>query len=143
MKPDRHQARILAMQMLCQLDAQGPDALEQLDDFLADSGAAAATRDYARRVVLEVWNGRTLADRRIGDQLEHWGLERLSPVERNVIRVGLFELARGEVPPKVAINEALEISREYGGSDSPRFVNGILDALWKAGSLRNGEPDRA
>ncbi|MHC4090857.1 MAG: transcription antitermination protein NusB [Planctomycetota bacterium] len=64
-------------------------------------------------------------------QLEHWELARLSPVERNLIRVALGELAGGEVPPKVVINEAIEIGREYGGADSPRFINGILDALWK------------
>ena len=60
-------------------------------------------------------------------------MDRLSPVERNVIRVAMVELPGGEVPPKVVINEAVEIGREFGGADSPRFINGILDALWKHG----------
>ena len=63
--------------------------------------------------------------------MEHWELQRLSPVERNVIRVALVELPAGEVPPKVVINEAIEIGRLFGGAESPAFINGILDALWK------------
>ena len=138
MRPDRHQARVLAMQMLAQLDVQGDEAVGQLDEFLISSRAKPATAEYARHLVHTCWEGRGASDGRIAAKLKHWGLERLSPVERNVIRVGLVELGGGEVPPKVVINEAVEIAREYGGADSPRFVNGILDALWKG---QEGAPD--
>jgi N utilization substance protein B len=130
-KPDRHHARILAMQLLCQLDVQGDDALAQVDQFVEAAQVHAATAGYAKHLARTCWEQRADLDRRISVQLEHWELARLSPVERNLIRVALGELAGGEVPPKVVINEAIEIGREYGGADSPRFINGILDALWK------------
>lgn len=120
------------MQMLSQLDVQGEDALEQIESFLAESEADAHTIDYARSIIQTCWEQHGAFDGRIAGQLRHWGLDRLSPVERNVIRVALMELSGGQVPPKVVINEAVEIGREYGGADTPRFVNGILDALWKA-----------
>ncbi|MFQ5490080.1 MAG: transcription antitermination factor NusB [Phycisphaerae bacterium] len=132
MKPDRHQARILAMQMLCQLDAQGDEALTQLDTFLEESQACPDTCEYAGDLVRRCWGGRVESQGRIQSQLVNWELERLSPVERNVIRVGLAELSDGAVPPKVVINEAVEIAREYGTAESGRFVNGVLDGLWKA-----------
>ncbi len=119
------------MQMLSQLDVQGDSALRGLADFLAEWKANPATGEYVEEIVCACWSDRAAVDRRIAEHLEHWGLERLSPVERNVIRVGLLELSRGQVPPKVVINEAVEIGREYGGADSPKFINGILDALWK------------
>ena len=131
MSLDRHQARILAMQMLSQLEAQGDDALGQLDEFLAEAKVKPATAGYVREIVSDCWARREEVDKRIAGQLEHWGMERLSLVERNVLRVGLFELGGGDVPPKVVINEAIEIAREYGGPESARFVNGILDGLWK------------
>ena len=121
------------MQALCQLDVQGDEALGQLDELLADSGATPATIKYAGRLARSCWEQRRQLDRRLAAQLERWDVDRLSPVERNVIRVAMVELPGGEVPPKVVINEAVEIGREFGGADSPRFINGILDALWKHG----------
>ena len=139
MSLDRHQARILAMQMLSQLEVQGEDALGQLDQFVAEAKVKPATAGYVREIVSNCWTRREEADKRIAGQLEHWGLERLSLVERNVIRVGLFELGGGDVPPKVVINEAIEIAREYGGPESARFVNGTLDGLWKQRQTPEGE----
>jgi N utilization substance protein B len=130
-KRDRHHARILAMQALCQLDVQGDDALGLFDKLLGESGASPATAEYARRLACSCWEQRRELDRRLAAQLERWDVERLSPVERNVIRVAMVELPGGDVPPKVVINEAVEIGREFGGLDSPKFINGILDALWK------------
>ncbi len=131
MKPDRHRVRILMMQLLCQLDVQGEGGLEHLDDFLIESDDRPATLSCARRMTRECWEQHADLDRRISDRLERWELVRLSPVERNVIRVALLELAAGDVPPKVIINEAIEIGREFGGADSPGFINGVLDAIWK------------
>ena len=131
MRPDRRQARILAMQCLCQLDVQGAEVLDHLGTFLAESDAKPATQQHARALVGQCWERREELKARITSHLERWDLQRLSPVERNVIRVALIELLNGEVPPKVVINEALEIGRQFGGAESPGFINGILDALWK------------
>jgi len=126
------------MQALCQLDVQGDDALNQLDELFAESGATSGTIEYAKRLARSCWQQRGQLDARMGDQLAHWDVERLSPVERNVLRVAMVELPGGEVPPKVVINEAVEIGREFGGAESPRFINGTLDALWKqSGEVRS------
>ena len=72
-------------------------------------------------------------DRRIGGQAEHWRLERMAAVDRNLLRLSLFELLHyPETPPAVVINEALEIARRFSDKDSVDFVNGVLDAIRKS-----------
>ena len=71
-------------------------------------------------------------DRRLREQAEHWRVERMAAVDRNLLRVALFELLHyPETPPAVIINEALEIARRFSGKDSVEFVNGVLDAIHK------------
>ena len=72
-------------------------------------------------------------DRRLREQAEHWRLERMAAVDRNLLRLALYELLHyPETPPAVIINEALEIARRFSGKDSVEFVNGVLDAIHKA-----------
>ena len=118
------------MQLLCQLDVQGGGALDEADVLLGAADVAPTTARYARQLAQSSWQHRRDLSRRINHQLEHWDAQRLSPVVRNVIRVALTELSFGGVPPKVVLNEAVEIAREFGGADSPGFVNGVLDALF-------------
>ena len=71
-------------------------------------------------------------DRTLRRYLDNWSLDRLSRIDRAVLRIGAIELLyRDDVPPKVAIQEAIHLAESYGGDDSPRFVNGVLDALFK------------
>lgn len=71
-------------------------------------------------------------DRALGGALDNWSLERVSSIDRGVLRIGAAELMyRDGVPPKVAIQEAIRLAEAYGGNESPRFVNGVLDALFK------------
>jgi len=71
-------------------------------------------------------------DRMLHDALENWRLERLSAIDRGILRLAAAELLHvDEVPPKVTIQEAIRLAEQYGGPDSPRFVNGVLDALYK------------
>lgn len=87
---------------------------------------------YVRRVV-EVLDARLGdIDAALRDALDNWRLERLSAIDRAVLRIGAAEmLFVDEVPPKVAIQEAIRLAEAYGGDESPRFVNGVLDALYK------------
>lgn len=141
---DRHQARILAMQALCQLDVLGDDSLAQLDSFFADESPPESTQKYARGLVHEIWKDRETFDASIQGVAEHWATTRMSAVDRNVLRVGLCELqARPEVPAAVAINEAVEIAKLYGTADSPAFVNGVLDGLRKKMASGGGEDNAA
>lgn len=142
----RREARILALQALCQLDVQGDAFAAQLEPFLRDSenerraegvsGLAPQHTAAALRIASELaraaWEGRSACDERVGVASEHWRIERMALVDRNLIRLGVSELLeRREIPAAVVIDEAVEIAREFGDADSPRFVNGVLDAVWR------------
>ena len=119
------------MQALCQWDVQGDESPEMLDDFLTAREASEVAAGYAKKLVREYWSRHQGIDDRIAAAATRWKLSRISPVERNVMRVALVELLGEEVPQKVVLNEAIEIGREYGGADSPRFINGVLDVIFK------------
>lgn len=129
---DRHRARVLAMQALCQLDAQGEEYRQRVTAFLADEGARGPTATYAQSLIDNAWRDRDVHAAELARNVANWSMERLTPVDRNVFRVALAEFDLAEAPPKVIINEALEIANEYGSADSSRFLNGVLDAIWKA-----------
>ncbi len=95
-------------------------------------------RDFGRKIVEQVLKHREEIDQLIKEYSKHWRLERISPIERNILRIGICELLYfGENPIKVILNEALELSKCYGNLESPRFINGILDPL--ASHLRQEE----
>ena len=131
MPGDRRQSRILAMQALCQWDVQRDESAEALDDFLAAQDITDTIAGYARGLVKAFWAQRQRVDDRIAAAATNWDISRLSPIERNVMRVAIIELLDENVPPNVALDEAIEIGREYGGKDSPRFINGVLDVILK------------
>jgi len=128
MTPNRRPARILAMQALTQWDVQqdeSPAALEAFLEHEPEGGAA----HYAGELVRGFWASGEEVDRLISSAAERWTLPRISSVDRNIIRVAVVEMLQGLVPWKVTIDEAIEIGKEYGGADSPRFINGVLDKV--------------
>lgn len=138
MPTDRRQARILAMQALCQWDTQRDESPQALADFFAISEASRRAARRATELVRAYWADRETVDAQIESAATKWALARLSPVDRNVMRVALVELQRESAPARVVVNEAIEIGREYGGADSPRFINGVLDAVLR---IKRGEPE--
>lgn len=128
------------MQVLCQWDVQRDETDTSLTEFLSDEEVGEAIADYAAALVREFWRRRDDIDKHIDEAASGWSLSRISPVDRNTMRVALVELLVGEVPPKVALNEAIEIGREYGSEESPRFINGILDEAYR--KLEAGPEDR-
>ncbi|MEX2394179.1 MAG: transcription antitermination factor NusB [Actinomycetota bacterium] len=84
---------------------------------------------YAEHLVSGVFARKTEIDRTIGSHSRGWTTERMSPVDRNVLRVGVLELMEGEVPPAVAIDEAVDIAKHFSGEEAGRFVNGVLEAV--------------
>lgn len=92
---------------------------------------------YVRKLVQLLDEHGAEVDAALQKALDNWRLERLSQIDRAVLRIGAVELLWvEEVPPKVAIQEAIRLAEAYGGEDSPRFVNGVLDALYKAEQAR-------
>ena len=127
----RRQARELALQLLYQLDVRGePDPGPVIDAFWQREPADDDVRAFADALVRGVKANQAKIDELIGRFAEHWELERMAVVDRNVLRAGIWELLWGvDVPPKVAINEALEIARRFSTEESTGFINGLLDRV--------------
>ncbi len=136
---DRRKARILALQALCQWDVQKSESATELGEFLDVQDASGAASEYAAKLVQMFWDQQTAVDEEIKNAAQHWSLERMSPVDRNMIRVAAVEIRNALVPLKVAVNEAIEIGNEFGGAESGRFINGVLDVLLKRGNPRPPE----
>ena len=131
MPVDRRQARILAMQALCQWDVQKDDSTTALDDFFEAAEASGTIARYAASVVRAYWSNSADIDQRIERTGSGWSLARMGPVDRNLIRVAVAEMLGGTIPPKVAMTEAIEIGKLFGGPETPGFVNGILDEVYR------------
>ena len=127
----RRQARELALQLLYQLDVRGePDPGPVIDAFWQRQRAEDDVRVFADAVVRGVKAHQAKIDELIGRFAEHWELDRMAVVDRNLLRAGIWELLWGvDVPPKVAINEALEIARRFSTEESTGFINGLLDRV--------------
>ncbi len=86
-------------------------------------------RAFAKELVLGVANHRAALDALVAEHARNWRIERMASVDRNVLRLGAYELAHGEAPVPVVIDESVELARRFGGDRSPAFVNGVLDAI--------------
>lgn len=136
MKRRRHQARIAALQGLYQLDVQRApsdvDTARTIAPLLAEAGLNGAPADYARRLAAGVWAARGRYDQMIAGVSDHWEISRMAVVDRNILRLALHELMeQPDVPTRVVFDEAIEIGREFGEAQTPQFINGVLDAVWK------------
>ena len=127
--------RRCALQSLYQLDAHrdAADALsrESLLESLADSAGDPETHMLGLSLAQRAWAKREEADEAVAALSPEWPTHRQPVIDRNILRLGYFEIVSGETPPKVAINEAVELAREFSTDKSPSFVNGILDKIMK------------
>lgn len=137
--PPRRQARILAMQILCDSEVHPEQRTQRLFDWLADLMPLPAVQTFAIELVEAFWKVQEQVDQRITRACANWDFSRVSPAERNIMRVAVAEMLQGDVPPKVAMDEAIEIGREYGGEESPRFINGVLDEVYRGVAGGRGE----
>jgi N utilization substance protein B len=129
----RRKAREVALQFLYQLDLQGEDdPTPHADEFWARHPVDPETRAFADALVQGTKRNQAKTDELLQQYAEHWDLERMSVVDRNILRLAGFELLwRADVPAKVAINEAIEIAKKFGTAESSRFINGVLDRIHK------------
>ena len=128
----RRIARELALKFMYQSEFN-PDNLEtQLAQFSERSGTQAEILEFMTVLVEKVFAHAEEVDVLLKKFSDHWALERMSMVDRNILRLGICELAfTTATPPRVAINEAVEIAKKFGTEDSPDFINGILDKVFK------------
>ncbi len=126
----RRRARETAMQALYYIDFRNGEANHRLADFLESVPVAAKAKDYFDTLLSGVLTVRPQLDAIIERFSNNWRVNRMSLVDRNVLRIALYEmLCRDDVPVKVIINEAVEIGKKYGGEESGSFINGIIDSI--------------
>lgn len=126
----RHAARGLAMKVLFEADLTQHDPLEVLERYVVDESIDETERTYAAALVRGVVELQGDIDVQIAAAAPTFPVDQLAAVDRNVLRVAIYELrADSDVPPRVAISEAVEIAKTFGGDSSSRFVNGVLGAL--------------
>jgi N utilization substance protein B len=124
----RSRAREIVLQVLYE-DDQNPDrSPEAADQFLVSRLAGDEELiDFARSLVAGVRKHKAEIDRLLIERADNWTLERMAVTDRNLLRMGAFEMLHGGTPERVAINEAVELAKRYGAKHSPNFVNGVLD----------------
>jgi N utilization substance protein B len=142
---NRHIARSIVLQSLFELDFRDYSELESPEEILSRDAAEFANDvvdiSFVRALLTGVLSKKNEIDLVIQKAAPDWPLDKISTIDRNILRIGLYELLFAdskEVPAKVAINEAIELSKNYGGEKSSKFVNGVLGSVYK----ELGEPDK-
>lgn len=132
----RHLCRSIALQSLYEWDFYDHkhDLTEIVERNLKEFGPGIDEPEFVWRIVKGVIEKFNDLNEIIGKTAPEWPINQISPIDRNVLRIGLYELLfadPAEVPPKVAINEAIEMAKNFGGPNSPKFVNGVLGTIYR------------
>jgi N utilization substance protein B len=126
----RRKSREAAVQLLYQIDLSGADAEQAIALYKQYLGEADEADAFAIELVRGCCAALDEIDAKIREVSRHWRLERMARVDRNILRLGSFELLRmAEVPRRVTLNEAVELAKRFGDENSPAFVNGVLDRI--------------
>lgn len=129
----RTQARRLALKFLYQVEITKESSTEGLEEFWQQRKTSKTIKEFATRLVQGTLANLAKIDEVISQYAQNWQLKRMAAIDRNILRLGCFELLFLEdIPPKVSINEAVELAKEFGDVDSSKFVNGILDKIHKS-----------
>lgn len=131
---NRHLARSIAMQSLFEWDFRGkPSAALPaiIDHNLSEFGPGLEEQDFAKKIVDGVMEHEAAIDELITNYAPSWPINQITIVDRNILRIGVMELKfSNDIPPKVAINEAIELAKSFGGPASGKFVNGVLGSMY-------------
>jgi len=133
----RHLSRSIAMQSLYEWDFSGKksDILEKIvEKNIREFGPGLQDKDFIWQLIKGVVSNISNIDKIIEKAAPEWPIDQITIIDRNVLRIGLYELLYGnkeEVPPKVAINEAIELAKSFGGESSGKFINGVLGTVFK------------
>jgi N utilization substance protein B len=135
--PSRRRSRERALQMIFQWEQSQATPEQVMESYWGglaseEPGATPPDDPFANRLLEGVARCRESIDELITRHAEHWRIERMSAVDRNILRMAIFELLEKTAAPAVVIDEALEIGRRFSGDESARFLNGVLDAVEKS-----------
>lgn len=144
----RHKARECALQMLFAADMAGSRGETLTEDYWNELGDAAIddkTREFANSLACGTLDNLEAVDDRIRTRAEHWRIERMAIVDRNVLRLAVYEFLYRDTPDTVVINEGLETARRFSTYEATQFINGILDGIkhdLERSDDRNGDVEK-
>lgn len=129
----RRRAREIALKILYEMEVTRKDSDEALADFWESQPTGEEVRSFATKLVTGTSGNLSSIDALLGKHADNWDINRMAAVDRNILRFATYELLfLDEIPPKVTMNEAIEIAKKYSTQDSGRFVNGILDRIQRS-----------
>ena len=135
--PARHRSRQRALQILYQTDMRGESVRQAIDHFYdtlhsEDENAEKLLPDpFMEKLAVGTAEKSAEIDRRIAEKSANWRIDRMSVVDRNILRLAIYEMLDNATPAPVVIDEALELARQFSGEESVSFINGVLDAVHK------------
>ena len=127
----RHHARMAVVSLLYAYDLGNQSIADYTDEILEDKKIRNKQKEFALELFSGVMNNLLSVDEAIIKHLKDWDFERLGAVERATLRLGAYEIMNTELDSAVVINEAIEVSKAFGTEQSPKFINGVLDAIAK------------
>lgn len=126
----RRKAREHALKILYMSELRQEDIEKLITEYFHINKTPEDIKEFAEKVVKGVFKNKKILDEKISDCAENWQLERMNFIDRNILRIGAYELLfENEIPSAVSINEAIELAKKFGTEDSPGFVNGILHRI--------------
>jgi N utilization substance protein B len=147
MASNRHLGRIVAMQTLYEYDFRADaeikvDKKAILDRNLAEFSDAIEDTNFVHDIVQGVQDNQEKIDNIIGPAAPEWPVEQIAKIDKIVLRIGVYELLiKRDVPPKVVINEAVELAKAFGGENSSKFINGVLGTIYRSSDVYEPEEE--
>ena len=136
----RSKAREIALCLLYQIEIIKAEPKQVIQTYFELSPHKQEVVDFCSQLVQGTLEKQAFIDELIKKHIENWDIKRLAVIDRNILRMACFELMYlDDIPPKVSINEAIELAKRFGDIDSPRFVNGIVDKIYKIESAKKNE----
>ncbi len=136
----RRKAREFALQMLFQWEMSGGEPALVEGGFWKEARAEKSTREFANRLFEGAAGQAKASDKLVAQKARNWRLDRMAVIDRTILRLAVYELQREGTPPKVVLNEALELAKKFSSAESSAFVNGVLDAVLKS-EIRNSKSE--
>jgi len=127
----RHHARMAVVSLLYAFDLGNQSISEYTDEILEDKKIRNKQKEFAMNLFRGVMDNLEAVDKAIVKHLKEWDFDRLGSIERATLRLGAYEIMFTELDPPVVINEAIEVTKAFGTEQSPKFINGVLDAIAK------------
>jgi N utilization substance protein B len=133
----RSKAREVTLHLLYEIEISKVDHRQACQNYLERNPQRQEIIDFSSFLIQGVMSNLDHIDTLIKKYVKNWGIERMAVIDRNILRIACFELIFSEeIPPKVSINEAIELAKRFGDIDSPRFINGVLDKIYKMESKK-------